>query len=51
MTHQLLEKIRFPSARHINLVVDRCKNNLGIKEFKESKQPIYFVMVLLENMN
>ena len=35
MTHQLLEKIRFPAIGHVNLVVDRSKNNLGIKEFND----------------
>lgn len=35
MTHQLLEKIEFPSEKNINLVVDRSKDNLGIKEFND----------------
>ena len=35
MTHQLLEKIEFPTKKNINLVVDRSKNDLGIKEFND----------------
>lgn len=33
MTHQILEQINFPSVGDVNLVVDRSKNDLGIKEF------------------
>jgi hypothetical protein len=33
MAHQLIEKINFPRKDHVNLVVDRCKSNLGIEEF------------------
>lgn len=35
MTHQLLEKIEFPNVKHVNLVVDRSKDNLGVKEFND----------------
>lgn len=35
MTYQLLEKISFPIVGHINLIVDRSRNNLGIKEFND----------------
>lgn len=35
MTHQLLEKIPFPAIKHVNLIVDRSKDNLGVKEFNE----------------
>lgn len=33
MTHQLLEKIDFSAVNHANLIIDRSKNALGIKEF------------------
>lgn len=35
MTYQLLEKIPFSTAKHVNLIVDRSKNNFGIKEFND----------------
>jgi len=35
MTHQLLEKINFPLAGHVNLIVDRSKDTLGVKEFND----------------
>lgn len=35
MAHQLLEKIPFPLVKQVNLVVDRSKDNLGVKEFND----------------
>lgn len=35
MTHQLLETIDFPTKGAVNLIVDRSKNDLGIKEFND----------------
>lgn len=35
MTHQLLEKIQFSRINCVNLIIDRSKNNLGIKEFND----------------
>lgn len=35
MAHQLLEKIQFPAVNQVNLIVDRSKDNLGIKEFND----------------
>lgn len=35
VTYQLLERINATNAKKINLIVDRCKNKLGIKEFNE----------------
>jgi len=35
MTYQLLEQISFPNRGYINLIVDRSKNSLGIKEFND----------------
>jgi hypothetical protein len=35
MTHQLLEYIDFFGVKNVNLIVDRSKDNLGIKEFNE----------------
>lgn len=35
MTYQLLEKIDFSAVNHVNLIIDRSKNALRIKEFNE----------------
>ena len=35
MTYQILERVQFPEAGHVNLIVDRSKNDLGIKEFND----------------
>jgi Protein of unknown function (DUF3800) len=35
MTHQILERVPFPAVGHVNLVVDRSKNDLGIREFND----------------
>lgn len=35
MTHQLLEKVVFPATGNVNLIVDRSKDNLGVKEFND----------------
>lgn len=35
MTHELLEKISFPITGYVNLIIDRSKDSLGIKEFND----------------
>lgn len=35
MTHQILERVPFPAVGYVNLVVDRSKNDLGVREFND----------------
>jgi hypothetical protein len=35
MTHQLLECVELSGVKYVNLVVDRSKNPLGVKEFND----------------
>jgi len=35
MTHQLLEKIQFSQLEQVNLIIDRSKDTLGIREFND----------------
>ena len=35
MMHQILEYVDFSSIKNINLIVDRCKNDFGIRELND----------------
>ena len=35
MAYQLLEKVQFFGTKQVSLIVDRSKNNIGIKEFND----------------